>query len=254
MADGWDFERLLEAIRILGRENLTRFYQASTSELFGRVQEIPQKETTPFYPRSPYAAAKLYAHWITINYREAYGLHASSGILFNHESPIRGETFVTRKITRAVASIKKGLQNKLFLGNLDAMRDWGHARDFVEGMWLILQQDRPDDYVLATGEKAIRCANSSKRPSPISARRSSGAGSASRKRASRGQRARCWSRLIRAISGRPRSIIFSATSSKARAKLGWRHKTSFDDARAGHGGGGHRCGPAKSRNARNRHA
>src|SRR5947207_3047670 len=151
-ADGLGTLRLLEAIRILGRENQTRFYQASTSELFGKVQEIPQTETTPFYPRSPYAAAKLYAHWITVNYREAYGLHASSGILFNHESPIRGETFVTRKITRAVASIEYGLQQKLFLGNLDARRDWGHARDFVQGMWLMLQQDTPDDYVLATGE------------------------------------------------------------------------------------------------------
>ncbi len=144
--------RLLEAIRILGREKQTRFYQASTSELYGKVQEIPQTETTPFYPRSPYAAAKLYAYWITVNYREAYGMHASNGILFNHESPIRGETFVTRKITRAVAAIELGLQDKLFLGNLNAKRDWGHARDYVEGMWLIVQQDQPDDYVLATGE------------------------------------------------------------------------------------------------------
>src|SRR5689334_14888251 len=151
-ADGIGTLRLLEALRILGLEKKTRFYQASTSELYGKAQETPQKETTPFYPRSPYAAAKLYAHWITVNYREAYGMHASCGILFNHESPIRGETFVTRKITRAVASIKHGLQGKLFLGNLDAMRDWGHARDFVEGMWLMLQQDAPDDYVLATGE------------------------------------------------------------------------------------------------------
>jgi GDPmannose 4,6-dehydratase len=151
-ADGLGTLRLLEAIRILGRERDTRFYQASTSELFGKAREIPQKETTPFYPRSPYAAAKLYAHWITVNYREARGMHASCGILFNHESPIRGETFVTRKITRAVASIKHALQQKLFLGNLDARRDWGHARDFVEGMWLMLQQDEPDDYVLATGE------------------------------------------------------------------------------------------------------
>ena len=151
-AEGLGTLRLLESIRILSREQKTRFYQASTSELFGKAQEIPQKETTPFYPRSPYAAAKLYAHWITVNYREAYGMHASNGILFNHESPIRGETFVTRKITRAVASIDCGLQQKLFLGNLDAMRDWGDARDFVEGMWLILQQDQPDDYVLATGE------------------------------------------------------------------------------------------------------
>jgi GDPmannose 4,6-dehydratase len=151
-ADGLGTLRLLEAIRILGRENDIRFYQASTSELFGKTQQVPQSEITPFYPRSPYAAAKLYAHWITVNYREAYGMHASCGILFNHESPIRGETFVTRKITRAVASIKCGLQRKLFLGNLDARRDWGHARDFVEGMWLMLQQDEPDDYVLATGE------------------------------------------------------------------------------------------------------
>src|SRR5499433_2604807 len=151
-ADAVGVLRLLEAIRILGMEKETRFYQASTSELYGLVQEVPQRESTPFYPRSPYAAAKLYAYWITVNYREAYGLHASNGILFNHESPIRGETFVTRKITRAVASIECGLQQKLFLGNLDALRDWGHARDFVEGMWLILQQDAPDDYVLATGE------------------------------------------------------------------------------------------------------
>src|SRR5438477_3137067 len=140
-ADGIGVLRLLEAIRILKMENKVRFYQASTSELYGKVQETPQRETTPFYPRSPYAAAKLYAHWITVNYREAYGMHASNGILFNHESPIRGETFVTRKITRAVASIKCGLQKKLFLGNLDALRDWGHARDFIEGMWLMLQQD-----------------------------------------------------------------------------------------------------------------
>ena len=144
--------RLLEAIRILGLGNKVRFYQASTSELFGKVQEIPQRETTPFYPRSPYAAAKLYAYWITVNYREAYGLHASNGILFNHESPMRGETFVTRKITRGVAAIEHGLQQRLYLGNLDARRDWGHARDFVEGMWLILQQSEPDDYVLATGK------------------------------------------------------------------------------------------------------
>jgi GDPmannose 4,6-dehydratase len=151
-ADAIGTLRLLEAIRILGREKLTRFYQASTSELYGKVQETPQKETTPFYPRSPYAAAKLYAHWITVNYREAYGMHASNGILFNHESPMRGETFVTRKITRAVAAIELGQQGTLFLGNLNAKRDWGHARDYVEGMWMIVQQEEPDDYVLATGE------------------------------------------------------------------------------------------------------
>jgi GDPmannose 4,6-dehydratase len=151
-ADGLGTLNLLEAIRILGLEKKTRFYQASTSELFGKVQETPQRETTPFYPRSPYAAAKLYAYWITVSYRESYGMHASNGILFNHESPIRGETFVTRKITRAVAAIELGLQQKLYLGNLDAKRDWGHARDYVEGMWLMVQQPEPGDYVLATGE------------------------------------------------------------------------------------------------------
>lgn len=143
--------RVLEAIRILGLENKTRFYQASTSELYGLVQEIPQKETTPFYPRSPYAVAKLYAYWITVNYREAYGIYACNGILFNHESPIRGETFVTRKITRALARIKLGLQESLYLGNLDAKRDWGHAKDYVEMQWLMLQQEKPEDFVIATG-------------------------------------------------------------------------------------------------------
>ncbi|GBG13292.1 GDP-mannose 4,6-dehydratase [Novimethylophilus kurashikiensis] len=143
--------RILEAIRILGLEKKTRFYQASTSELYGLVQEIPQKETTPFYPRSPYAVAKLYAYWITINYREAYGIYACNGILFNHESPIRGETFVTRKITRALARIKLGLQDCLYLGNLDAKRDWGHAKDYVEMQWLMLQQEKPEDFVIATG-------------------------------------------------------------------------------------------------------
>lgn len=144
--------RILEAIRILGLEEKTRFYQASTSELYGEVQEVPQRETTPFYPRSPYAAAKLYAYWITVNYREAYNIHASNGILFNHESPLRGETFVTRKISRAAASISLGLQDCLYLGNLDAQRDWGHARDYVEGMWRIVQQEQADDFVLGTGE------------------------------------------------------------------------------------------------------
>lgn len=144
--------RLLEAIRILGMEKTCRFYQASTSELYGLVQEVPQRETTPFYPRSPYAAAKLYAYWIVVNYREAYGMHASNGILFNHESPLRGETFVTRKITRAAAAISLGQQDRLYLGNLDAKRDWGHAAEYVRGMWMMMQQDEPDDYVLATGE------------------------------------------------------------------------------------------------------
>lgn len=151
-ADAMGTLRLLEAMRILKFEKTCKFYQASTSELYGLVQEVPQSETTPFYPRSPYAAAKLYAYWIVVNYREAYGIHASNGIAFNHESPLRGETFVTRKITRAVAAMKLGRQKKLYLGNLDAKRDWGHAKEYVRGMWLMMQQDTPDDYVLATGE------------------------------------------------------------------------------------------------------
>ncbi|MEB0164200.1 GDP-mannose 4,6-dehydratase, partial [Glaciimonas sp. CA11.2] len=150
-ADGIGTLRLLEAIRILGLEKKTRFYQASTSELYGLVQETPQKETTPFYPRSPYAVAKLYAYWITVNYREAYGMYACNGILFNHESPLRGETFVTRKITRALARIQLGLQDCLYLGNMDSLRDWGHAKDYVEMQWLMLQQDQADDFVIATG-------------------------------------------------------------------------------------------------------
>lgn len=152
-ADGIGTLRLLEAIRILGLEKKTKFYQASTSEMFGLVQEVPQKETTPFYPRSPYGAAKLYSHWITVNYRESYNIFACSGILFNHESPVRGETFVTRKITQAVAKIKLGIQDKLLLGNLSALRDWGHAKDFVRGMWMMMQHDIADDYVLATGRQ-----------------------------------------------------------------------------------------------------
>tara|TARA_B100001287_G_scaffold9683_1_gene7493 strand:- start:9 stop:1010 length:1002 start_codon:yes stop_codon:yes gene_type:complete len=151
--DGLGTLRVLEAVRILGMEKKTRIYQASTSELYGKVQEVPQTETTPFYPRSPYGIAKLYGYWITKNYREAYGMHASSGILFNHESPRRGETFVTRKITRGLSKISTGLQDVLYLGNLDAKRDWGHAKDFVEAMWLMLQQDEPDDYVIATGKQ-----------------------------------------------------------------------------------------------------
>ena len=151
-ADALGTLRLLEAIRLLDWTDKIRFYQASTSELYGKVQEVPQSETTPFYPRSPYAAAKIYGYWIVVNYREAYGIHASNGILFNHESPLRGETFVTRKITRAVAAIHLGLQDKLYLGNLNARRDWGHAREYVRGMWLMLQHDTPDDYVLATGK------------------------------------------------------------------------------------------------------
>src|SRR6202167_6343000 len=152
-ADGIGTLRVLEAVRLLGLTRKTRVYQASTSELYGLVQEVPQNEKTPFYPRSPYAVAKLYAYWITVNYREAYGMYACNGILFNHESPVRGETFVTRKITRALARIKLGLQDTLYLGNLSALRDWGHAKDYVEMQWLMLQQDAPDDYVIATGEQ-----------------------------------------------------------------------------------------------------
>ena len=226
-ADGLGTLRLLEAIRILGRESKTRFYQASTSELFGKAQEIPQKETTPFYPRSPYAAAKLYAHWITVNYREAYGMHASNGILFNHESPIRGETFVTRKITRAVASIDCGLQQRLFLGNLDAMRDWGDARDFVEGMWLILQQDKPDDYVLATGEAHSVREFVEKAFAHIGRTivwRGSGVEEKGLDKATGETLVEVDPRYFR-----PTEVDFLlGDSSKARAKLGWRHKTSFD--------------------------
>jgi GDPmannose 4,6-dehydratase len=226
-ADGLGTLRLLEAMRILGRESKTRFYQASTSELFGKAQEIPQKETTPFYPRSPYAVAKLYAHWITINYREAYGMHASNGILFNHESPIRGETFVTRKITRAVASIQRGLQEKLFLGNLDAVRDWGHAREFVEGMWLILQQDKPDDYVLATGEShSVRefVERAFARIGREIIWRGSDVDEKGIERSSGAVLVEIDPRYFR-----PTEVdTLLGDPSKARAKLGWRHKTSFD--------------------------
>jgi GDPmannose 4,6-dehydratase len=212
-ADALGTLRLLEAIRILGLERKTRFYQASTSELFGKVQEIPQRETTPFYPRSPYAAAKLYAHWITVNYREAYGFHASNGILFNHESPIRGETFVTRKITRAVASIECGLQQKLFLGNLDASRDWGHARDFVEGIWSILQQSEPDDYVLATGE-AHSVREFVEKAFAHIGRSLVWRGRGVEEKGIDQSTGGCSSRSIRAISGRPRSIPCSAMQAR----------------------------------------
>jgi GDPmannose 4,6-dehydratase len=226
-ADALGTLRLLEAIRILRLEKKVRFYQASTSELYGLVQEVPQRETTPFYPRSPYAAAKLYAYWITINYREAYGIHASNGILFNHEGPTRGETFVTRKITRAVAAIELGLQQKLFLGNLSAERDWGHARDYVEGMWLIVQQPEPDDYVLATGEqhsvrefaeKAFACIGRT-----IEWR---GSGVSEQGIDNRDGRV--------LIEVDPRYFRPTETDtllgdpSKARQRLGWQHKISFD--------------------------
>ena len=226
-ADALGTLRLLEAIRLLGLSEKTRFYQASTSELYGRVQEIPQSETTPFYPRSPYAAAKLYAYWITVNYREAYGLHASNGILFNHESPVRGETFVTRKITRAVAAIHHGMQQNLYLGNLDAKRDWGHARDYVRGMWLILQQDRPDDYVLATGEcytvrQFVECAFAE-------------IGIAIEWRGEgtheKGYDAASGRVLIEVDPRyfRPTEVeILVGDASKARKRLGWTHETSFE--------------------------
>jgi GDPmannose 4,6-dehydratase len=226
-ADGLGTLRMLEALRILGREHKTRFYQASTSELFGQARERPQSETTPFYPRSPYGAAKLYAYWITVNYREAYGIHASNGILFNHESPIRGETFVTRKITRAVASIKHGLQAKLYLGNLDARRDWGHARDFVEGMWLILQRPMADDYVLATGESHTVREFVEKAFGHIGraiAWRGSGV-------AEKGVDAATGQVLVEIDPRyfRPTEVdSLLGDASKARKQLGWSHKTSFD--------------------------
>jgi GDPmannose 4,6-dehydratase len=227
-ADALGTLRLLEAIRILRLEDKVRFYQASTSELYGKAQEVPQRETTPFYPRSPYAAAKLYAYWITVNYREAYKMHASNGILFNHEGPTRGETFVTRKISRAVAAIELGLQQKLYLGNLAARRDWGHARDYAEGMWLIVQQPEPDDYVLATGEghsvrefaeKAFACVGRS------IAWRGSGLGE-------KGIDARD-GRILVEIDERyfrpTETDALLGDPTKARQKLGWRHKVSFDE-------------------------
>jgi GDPmannose 4,6-dehydratase len=225
-ADGLGTLRLLEAIRILGLERQTRFYQASTSELYGKVQETPQTETTPFYPRSPYAAAKLYAYWITVNYREAYGMHASNGILFNHESPIRGETFVTRKITRAVAAIERGLQDRLFLGNLDAKRDWGHARDYVEGMWLIVQQEQPDDFVLATGEMHSVREFVEKAFAQIGRKIEwRGAGANEKGFDQTG-------RVMVEVDPRyfrPTEVdLLIGNASKAHRKLGWRHKTSFD--------------------------
>jgi GDPmannose 4,6-dehydratase len=226
-ADGLGTLRLLEAIRILGMGQRVRFYQASTSELYGRVREIPQRESTPFYPRSPYAAAKLYAYWVTVNYREAYGLHASNGILFNHESPIRGETFVTRKISRAVAGIKLGRQEALFLGNLDAKRDWGHARDYVEGMWQILQQPEPDDYVLATGETHSVREFVEKAFAEIGVRIAwEGAGVEEK-----GLDANSGRVLVQVDPRyfRPTEVdVLVGDPSKARSKLGWQHRVSFE--------------------------
>ena len=226
--DGLGSLRLLEAIRILKMEKRVRFYQASTSELYGKVQEVPQRESTPFYPRSPYAVAKLFSYWITINYREAYGMYASNGILFNHEGPTRGETFVTRKITRAVASVAHRMQHKLFLGNLDAKRDWGHARDFVEGMWLILQQPHPDDYVLATGEAHSVREFVEKAFSRIDKRivwRGTGI-------AEKGYDAASNQILVEIDPRyfRPTEVDFLiGDASKARKILGWHHKISFDE-------------------------
>jgi GDPmannose 4,6-dehydratase len=227
-ADAIGTLRLLEAIRILGLDNSVRFYQASTSELFGRVQEVPQKETTPFYPRSPYGVAKLYAYWITINYREAYGLHASNGILFNHESPMRGETFVTRKVTRAVAAIHHEKQDCLYVGNLDAMRDWGHARDYVEGMWLILQQCQPDDYVLATGV-AHSVREFIERAFMVISRRIEWRGKGT---AEQGIDPGTGKVLVRVDPRyfRPAEVdLLVGDPGKARAKLGWTHTTSFEE-------------------------
>jgi GDPmannose 4,6-dehydratase len=227
-ADGLGTLRLLEAIRILGMQKRTRFYQASTSELYGSVREIPQRESTPFYPRSPYAAAKLYAYWVTVNYREAYGFHASNGILFNHEGPTRGETFVTRKITRAVAGIKLGRQETLFLGNLDAKRDWGHARDYVEGMWRILQQPEPDDYVLATGEMHSVREFVEKAFARIGIQ-IVWEGQGVEETGIDAKSGRIFVKVDPRYF-RPTEVdLLIGDPSKARTKLGWKHKVSFDD-------------------------
>ena len=219
--------RLLEAIRFLGMGETTRFYQASTSELYGLVQETPQRETTPFYPRSPYAVAKLYAYWITVNYREAYGMYACNGILFNHESPIRGETFVTRKITRALARIKLGMQDELLLGNMDAKRDWGHARDYVQMMWLMLQQDRPEDYVIATGQQySVRDFVSRAAEALEMNLAFEGEGVDEIARDAEG-------RVVVKVDPqyfRPAEVeTLLGDASKARQQLGWEPETSFDD-------------------------
>ncbi len=220
--------RLLEAIRILGLENTTRFYQASTSELYGKVIESPQTESTPFYPRSPYAVAKLYSYWITVNYREAYGMYACNGILFNHESPVRGETFVTRKITRALARIKLGLQDCLYLGNLDAMRDWGHARDYVEMQWLMLQQDEPDDFVIATGiQYSVRQFVDAAAASLELEIRWEGEGVDER---GYDRNTGNWIVAVDPRYFRPTEVeTLLGDASKARAALGWEPKTSFKD-------------------------
>jgi GDPmannose 4,6-dehydratase len=227
-ADALGTLRLLEALRILGMSERVRFYQASTSELYGEAQEVPQRETTPFRPRSPYGAAKLYAYWITVNYREAYRMHASNGILFNHESPVRGETFVTRKITRAVAAIESGLQHRLHLGNLDAQRDWGHARDYVEGMWLMLQQERPDDYVLATGEvHSVR--EFVEGAFAETGRRIVWSGKGVQERGIDAETGKILVE-IDPVYFRPTEVEFlQGDASKARQKLGWQSRTTFGE-------------------------
>ena len=226
-ADGLGALRLLEAIRLLKLAGRTRFYQASTSEMFGKAQASPQSETTPFYPRSPYGAAKLYAYWITVNYREAYGIHASNGILFNHESPLRGETFVTRKITRAVAAIAHGTQDCLYLGNLNSIRDWGHARDYVRGMWAMLQQDRPDDYVLATGEAhSVRAFV--EKAFAIAKRKIVWSGTGTEETGRDDADGRVLIRIDPRYF-RPTEVDqLVGDAGKARRQLGWRHETSFD--------------------------
>jgi GDPmannose 4,6-dehydratase len=236
-ADAIGTLRVLEAIRILGLTKSTRFYQASTSELYGLVQEIPQKETTPFYPRSPYGVAKLYAYWITVNYREAYGIYGCNGILFNHESPIRGETFVTRKITRALARIKLGLDEALYLGNLDARRDWGHARDFVEAQWLILQQEQPEDYVIATGQQqSVRdfVARAAAELGIEIAWEGTGLDEVGRvtRNADSDKGPQAGEVIVRVDPRyfRPTEVeTLLGDASKARQKLGWTPKTSFDE-------------------------
>ncbi len=226
-ADALGTLRLLEAIRILGLEQKTRFYQASTSEMYGKVLEVPQRETTPFYPRSPYGAAKVYAYWITVNYREAYGLYACNGILFNHESPLRGETFVTRKITRGLARIAEGLQDCLYLGNLDSLRDWGHARDYVEAQWLMLQQPEPDDFVIATGEQhSVRefVTRAAAELGLTVAWRGQGVEETGVDAASGRTIVRVDPRYFR-----PTEVeTLLGDPSKAKARLGWTAKTSFD--------------------------
>jgi GDPmannose 4,6-dehydratase len=219
--------RILEAIRILNLQEKTRFYQASTSELYGLVQEVPQRETTPFYPRSPYGAAKLYAYWITVNYRESYGIYACNGILFNHESPVRGETFVTREITRALARIKLGVQKRLFLGNLDSLRDWGHARDYVEAQWLMLQQEKPEDFVIATGKQySVRdFVNLAAREIGMSVH---WRGSGVEEKGYDHETGQCVVEIDPRYF-RPAEVdSLLGDASKARVKLGWEPKTSFE--------------------------